>query len=163
MPPFDFMELLNLSYVKRWAISPMYREYSVAEHTFRVLIIELALAIKLNLPFDEEALLWDVIAHDLDEVYSGDMPGTHKDRLGTSGLKDISTMTGLQCLIKVADSIETGTWGVCWGAFHLWNHRDNNCPARDLAKIKHYGAKIPGLTKAAMEVWHEITSNQPSV
>lgn len=155
------LERLNLSYVRRWAIAPTFRDQSVAEHTFRVMVIAYYLADRVYWPdhaadYADYMLMMAVMDHDLDEVYTGDLPGPDKDKKGTSGLRDLTLMTPIECLIKVADSIETGTFWVQWGNGAAWNHRYANAPQRDLDKISHYGSKIPGLTEVAMEVWKNV-------
>lgn len=159
------LELLNLSYVRRWVIAPTFREQSVAEHTFRVMAIAFYIYQRLSSDYSGLGLpIWTIRAwmdHDLEEVYTGDCPGPDKDKKGTSGLKDLSAITEMQCLLKVADSIETGTFWVLWGNPAAWNHKYANAPRRDLDKIQHYGAKIPGLTEVAMEAWNAITRYVP--
>jgi hypothetical protein len=154
------LERLNLSYVRRWVIAPTFRDQSVAEHTFRVMAI--AFYLQQRVPDGPSISIWSIMDwmdHDLDEVFTGDCPGPDKDKKGESGLKDISTMTYMECLVKVADSIETGTFWVVWGN-PAWNHQYANAPQRDLNKIAHYSRKMTGLHEAAMEVWYAITAGR---
>lgn len=170
IPPLNYpLSLLNLSYVKRWVVAPMLREQSVAEHTFRVMVIALELIewrVPSVIPGDFCGLgitLEDIIRvipqHDMDEIMSGDIPGPQKSA-SESYLTPISHCSLIHCFVKVADSIETGTFGVQWGRPDLWAHPYNVCPQRDITKIRHYGAKIPGLTDAARHVWLAITGQE---
>jgi hypothetical protein len=149
-------DLLNLSYVKRWVIAPMYREQSVAEHTFRVMVIlwglhdALLSAGHVSFPICDG--LMDAMLHDVDEVYSGDVPGPHKDK--SKGWKDPATMMNLEVAVKVADSLETWDWWRKHGD-KGWGH--DMKPAwgpecRDIKKIHHYCREWPELLEAAKVV-----------
>lgn len=164
-PLTDTLSLLNLSYVKRWVIAPMLREQSVAEHTFRVMVITESLMIELastSTPFTPVEMTMcfrEAMFHDQDEIETGDVPGTQKSK-EIGYLKPLPEVKYKTALIKVADSIETGTFGLQWGCFGNWAHPGNVCPARDIQKIEHYAAKIPGLYEAAAKVWEQIVGKR---
>lgn len=154
------LELLHLSYVKRWVVAPTHREQSVAEHTFRVIVIADALEHGLDFCANDAAvaeLLIMAMHHDADELMTGDIPGPIKSA-EAGYLRDLDTMSPAECIVKVADSIETGTFWTQWGNPEAWTgHPYNHAPARDIEKIEHYAAKMPGLLKAAYDVWESIT------
>lgn len=155
------LELLHLSYVKRWVVAPTHREQSVAEHTFRVMVITRELCKQLGIPTTQT---WEIMSvafgHDGDEVMTGDIPGPIKSK-EMGYLQDINKMDVSECIVKVADSIETGTFWLQWGNPGVWSgHPYNSAPARDIEKIKHYAAKIPRLLEAAQKVWFEITRQE---
>lgn len=155
------IDRLNLSYVKRWVVAPMYREQSVAEHTFRVLAIARYIY-KSALPDNHDGL-WGFISmacmdHDVEEVYSGDVPGPQKDATGLSWPPPDSRS---KAIVKVADSVETGTWGVVWG-MRTWNHKFNAYPKRDVAKIAFYSSFYPEILAPAEAIWKEITGQPMS-
>lgn len=151
------LELLHLSYVKRWVVAPTHREQSVAEHTFRVGVIAQHIAHELDLGLDVRYALFEmVMEHDGDERLTGDIPGPKKS-LEMGYMRDVGDMTEAECVLKVADSIETGTFWLQWGNPQAWTgHPYNRAPARDIEKINHYAAKIPGLEFHAKMVWCQI-------
>lgn len=109
---------LAMSYTRRWVINPTYREQSVAEHTFRVLLIAIFLheyLIEQSRAATREVNKWylmqDVILHDADEVDTGDMPSTNKY---TDGFVP-TCVDSLTMVRKVADSIETYSFWCHWG------------------------------------------------
>lgn len=152
------LDLLHLSYVKRWVVAPTHREQSVAEHTFRVVTIARALAMHLGLsPAAIKDVVEHAIIHDQDELMTGDIPGPAKSKQ-PGYLCDVGLMNAAQRIIKVADSIETGTFWVQWGNPEAWTgHEYNRAPARDIEKILHYSGKMDGLLEAADAAWLEIT------
>lgn len=158
------LELLHLSYVKRWVVAPTLREQSVAEHTFRVLVIAVHLneAVKIAAtPIDLCNLTAKAMMHDAEERLTGDVPGPQKSAQA-GYLRSTDEMSALEYLVKVADSIETGTFWVQWGNPRAWSgHPYNRAPARDIEKICHYAPKVPGLMEAAADVWREITGKAP--
>lgn len=152
------LNLLNLSYVKRWVVAPVVREQSVAEHTFRVLIIYIHLNSML-LRNVTTADINHVIEHDREEIWEGDVPGPKKSK-ETGYLKPITEMTMAERLLKIADSIETGTFWVHWGMPHVWNHEYNQAPDRDIAKIIHYAGPDTELLDVADVTWAMITGQR---
>lgn len=74
-------ERLRLTQVKRYPICHTNRDQSVAEHTFGVLIIARELALVLKDPEYLEAITDYAIVHDMDEVFTGDIPSGFKRRL----------------------------------------------------------------------------------
>lgn len=154
------LDMLDLSYVKRWVVAPTYREQSVAEHTFRVMCIALHLLNQLGdlcYTVTPGHLLLEVMGHDVDERLTGDIPGPVKSA-EEGYLRDIGGMSRTECLVKVADSIETGTFWMLWGNPAAWSMHPYNCaPARDISKIQHYAARVPGLLEAAHDTWRTIT------
>lgn len=162
-PPAPVGELslaaLHLSYTKRWVIAPLYREQSVAEHTYRVMLLVFFIAGQLppEVTVDLAVLLTRTMFHDAEERVTGDVPGPEKSKV-PGYLKDVGTMDVEDCIIKVADSIETGTYWVQWGNKEAWHsHPSNNAPRRDVEKVLHYGAKVPDIISAAMVAWYHIT------
>ena len=149
-------DLLNLSYVQRWIIAPMDLPQSVAEHSFRVLVIVRGLhdvmTTKGIRAFDLYNAMVYAIQHDSEEVYTGDIPGTHKD-IGKKWAEP-EDMQSWEIAVKVADSLETWYWWQMHGN-KQWIHpsrpasgRDN----RDIRKIYHYCKDWPGLLEAVRAV-----------
>ena len=148
-------DLLNLSYVQRWVIAPTTRPQTVAEHSFRVAAIVWGLHSALQLPlFNLSDAILLALEHDREEVYTGDTPGTAKDRIKAWTNPD--HMMNWERVVKVADAIETYDWWQRWG-MKEWTHPD--APAkgdqnRDIRKIIHYCQGWPELLEAAKNVMH---------
>lgn len=73
---FTLEESLRLSYIKRWAIIEMSRQQSVAEHSWNVAAISMAICKRAGID-PREAVLWAVF-HDLSEIVTGDIPSSLK-------------------------------------------------------------------------------------
>lgn len=78
---FELSEVMKLSNIKRWGIVEMSREQSVAEHSYNVAI--LSVAINNQIPENERDTKIDVLLewalyHDLPEIMTGDIPTTIK-------------------------------------------------------------------------------------
>ncbi len=160
----NYLNLLDLSYVRRWAVAPTTRDQSVMEHTARVLAIAFhirALVPELQSHIDRGELAIRVMGHDAEERMTGDVPGPVKSA-EAGYLRDVREMSRMDCLVKVADSIETGTFWTQWGNPGAWSMHPYNCaPARDIHKIHHYAAKVDGMLQAAFDTWTAITGGNP--
>ena len=72
-------DALRLSIVKRWGIIDMMKTQSVAEHSYNVAVIATALADSRGWDDHKIAMLGMVaIIHDINEVFTGDLPTTLK-------------------------------------------------------------------------------------
>ncbi len=157
-------DLLNLSYVRRWVIAPMDREQSVAEHSYRVAVIVWGLhdilmdqmrgykegdeAVKV---FGVDRAIMLALTHDAYEVWTGDIPGTHKDAGGLHKWPDPEELLNHEIAVKVADSLETWYWWLIHGD-KSWTHplaTKSGCGGRDIRKIYHYTRDWPELLAAA--------------
>lgn len=117
-------DLLALSIVPRWSVVPHHGHQSVADHSFRVVVILRELADRLSITLTAEDL-WYALTHDGAESVTGDIPGKFKarylpdirqaelaacpwldPRLVPIGRALVSNIT----LVKLADLIETYTW-----------------------------------------------------
>jgi 5'-deoxynucleotidase YfbR-like HD superfamily hydrolase len=100
-------KMLTLSHVPRWAIIDTHRPQNVAEHSYRVMSIALAiseaLAQKGQHELDEGMMLRCAIQHDIDESETGDLPTPFKQRNGLSQPHP-DTLEGQ--IIAIADLIE---------------------------------------------------------
>ena len=116
---YNLFETLRLNATSRWGIVQMNRTQSVAEHTFGVATIALHLASKVNITGYQLAdLMVHSLTHDLDEIYSGDIPASEKGSF-SDALDDWHTAmfpkhceyknklpTIIKQLVKVADLME---------------------------------------------------------
>lgn len=73
------LDKLRLTQIKRYAICHTNRDQSVAEHSFNVLLIALELARAGDV--DPFSIVDYAIHHDMDEVYTGDIPSSFKRTL----------------------------------------------------------------------------------
>lgn len=126
-------DLLALSYVSRWAITPMFRQQTVAEHSFRVAAIAAEVHSRMfdmttspdyaEMPrFQAEIIYWALI-HDAPESYTGDLPSPFKSVLGKNILfsaerqvcpwwADAQSAASIttRAVVHVADTVEAVTW-----------------------------------------------------
>lgn len=158
LPEADLLPL-HLTYTKRWVVAPMIRESSVAEHTYRVMVIARYLARMVSRSLiisdlhkmDMAEVMEEALTHDWGEETSGDIPGPNKP-------DQYPEKNRVQSIVKVADALETGSWWVIWGSGLAWgNHPYNMAPQRDIDKVVHYSKNVPGLIDVARLVWKEIT------
>lgn len=82
------MDGLRLSGISRWAIIDVYREQSVAEHSYNVMWIAqyFCEVVFVDRVESEQATLSNMamrwaLMHDLGEVYTGDIPATFKNKI----------------------------------------------------------------------------------
>lgn len=147
-------DLLNLSFVKRWVIAPMSQGQSVAEHTFRVMVLARTLAQMVGRNGETSRFLIHAMKHDLEEVYTGDVPGPSKDV--HKPWPHPNTLLHYEIIVKVADSMETYTWWIWYGE-PCWNHPMNPLKHnRDVDKIRHYTQEWPELWEAACNLMDEL-------
>ena len=82
-------ELRTLSFVPRWVITRNIKTQSVAEHSFYVAVYAGQIAEFLNWHEDDPIctvnLLHAALWHDVEECFTGDIPGPTKRDLGWSG------------------------------------------------------------------------------
>ena len=113
-------ERLRASHVKRWHIVNTIRTQNVAEHSFNVAIIADELQHRLIEAFGTDILppvyhrdrmLWErdvlmiALTHDLDEVFTGDIPASVKPRKEWQPV-NIRTDLTASLVVKIADIVE---------------------------------------------------------
>lgn len=93
-------EQLRLQVVQRWNIVHTVKTQSVAEHSFNVVLIVREMCSKIPTidPLDRKNLMIRALDHDMEEVFTGDLPSTSKSfKLPKNRLDGI---------LKLADLIE---------------------------------------------------------
>lgn len=87
---FSFQQVMRLSSIKRWAVIEMSRDQSVAEHSYNVAMISMALIDKITSQYPgawtrprQEILHWALV-HDLPELVTGDLPTPIKAHIGSA-------------------------------------------------------------------------------
>ena len=73
-------EQLRLQVVQRWNIVHTVKTQSVAEHSFNVVLIVREMCYKIPTidPLDRKSLMIRALDHDMEEVFTGDLPSTSK-------------------------------------------------------------------------------------
>ncbi len=115
-------ELLRASDIKRWHLVRTARAQNLAEHSFNVAVIAMELANRWNSkgglrPVNTELAMARAITHDLDEIFTGDMPPTTKKEMRKRGF-DMKELGRLfppcspreEEIVKAADFIEALTF-----------------------------------------------------
>jgi hypothetical protein len=114
-------DLLNLATVQHWHTVPTAHKPSVAEHSYRVAAIAMALAERLftHAQVKYEVLRWALV-HDGPETETGDLPHTAKKRLRPGVWFDLEKQlcpwyadeyppaAAVRAVVKIADLME------CW-------------------------------------------------
>lgn len=175
-------DLLHLSHVPRWTITPMSRPQSVAEHSFRAAII--AVELYNRMPYKPDFPWWEVeawaLVHDGAECKTGDIPSPLKRILekhvnldaidyqlcpwldGDEG--EISPIA--KAIVKLSDSLEALSWVVAYGdgARNLYDNTgakiEDALYARILEETKDtevkFGGRLRGLMEAVCSVIEEV-------
>lgn len=90
--PFQ-RELRDLAYVPRWSIVRVAKTQSVAEHSFYTAVYTIQLARLIRWEANWTGLLEMALWHDVEECFTGDMPGPVKHRLyGNTAKAEIEKM-----------------------------------------------------------------------
>jgi len=110
-------DILALSHIPRWSTVPHVRSQSVAEHSFAVAAIALALCSRMGLELDRDSLIYALL-HDVEEAATGDTPSYYKrdfpvssDYVGYRPTVDPK----LRKVVKLADLIEAYTFIARYG------------------------------------------------
>lgn len=102
-------DILLASNVKRWGIVSTIRVQSVAEHAFNVTMIARAIAKQVDIEDDCNIIKY-ALDHDLDEIFTGDIPTPAKERLGLktdyNGNSYARCSTEEAMIVKLADVID---------------------------------------------------------
>lgn len=106
-------EKLRLMQVKRYPITHTNRDQSVAEHSFNVLLIATELAGVTGNPVLINAVMRYAVDHDMEEVYTGDIPSSFKRQLRAKCPEVVSVLDNgfdapsmVKAIVKLADCIE---------------------------------------------------------
>lgn len=108
---------LDAQHVKRWTLVATAAESNVASHSFNVAVISMALwnEMRNTLHISKYELCYYALLHDLDEVFTGDIPTPTKRALRQKGVEPNDIFIGqgekrppeeMYRIIKMADLIE---------------------------------------------------------
>lgn len=124
--------MLRLCHVPRWSVIPMGRQQTVAEHSFRVAAIAVALGDRIcsgngydgHISMLYEAA-WASLTHDCEEAVGGDIPSPYRKLMGVDhgslvrelcpNLPPAPSDKYVAWLVKMADMIEATTYLRMWG------------------------------------------------
>lgn len=110
--------VLDSQHVKRWSLVATTAESNVASHSFNVAAI--AMAIYQRIPgatdFGAHSICYHAMLHDVDEVFTGDIPTPTKTAMRAAGVEPNKLFAGqgsnsvipphMKPLIKIADLID---------------------------------------------------------
>lgn len=101
----EIHDILRAQYVKRWTIVHTIKQQSLAEHTFNVTMIARAICKRAGL--DDVNVMKACLAHDLDEILTGDIPSPTKREAKERGwdLNNIYVRVTSRELTPVEESI----------------------------------------------------------
>ncbi len=184
----EALKLMRQTHIKRWGIVPMKREQSLAEHSFRVWCLALALYDTLipipHNSFERESVGTWALLHDAEEIWTGDLPSTFKRKLeedfGKEVMKDLKMdvlqkhvpelagqMRGIEgtfaaCIVKIADAVEQVAYyrkfGYEQGAVLDYLY------ARAATAVKEAAQQFPQVILATeITVWVEGVVGAPSI
>lgn len=86
MENYNIKDLLKANNVKRWHTVDTVRSQSLAEHQYNVAILATQIAIIMNLDNSEIHLVTlKALTHDIEEVWTGDLPSPYKEKLKLTG------------------------------------------------------------------------------
>lgn len=103
----NIADILRAQHINRWTIVNVSRPQSIAEHTFNVMAIAGKIAESLFCLDENSAAVTSVTSaafkHDLDEIFTGDIPTPAKEKLGMSTDHHGSDVAEI---VKAADILE---------------------------------------------------------
>lgn len=108
---------LDAQHVKRWTLVATDAESNVASHSFNVAVIAIAIwqAMYNKIHISESELCYHALLHDVDEVFTGDIPTPTKVALRKNGVEPNALFPGqgedrppeeMYRIIKLADLID---------------------------------------------------------
>jgi len=108
---------LDAQHVKRWSLVATTAESNVASHSFNVAVIAMAIRKKMfnTIHFTDAELCYHALLHDIDEVFTGDIPTPTKQAMRFQGVEPNALFEGqevtcppdhLRAIIKLADLID---------------------------------------------------------
>ena len=93
-------ETLRAQHIKRWTIVATAKEQSLAEHTFNVTMMAREFCKQMEI--DDVTMMKAAMEHDLDEIFTGDIPTPAKERFRDAGIEP-ATIEGPQKNVEALD------------------------------------------------------------
>lgn len=157
-------DLLALSHVPRWSITSHSRAQTVADHTFRVLVIAVELATRVGVQLTVSDLI-RLLCHDGHESWSADVPSPMKKEMEESGydfntlvawMKGVPKYSGpnQELIAGLADKIEAYTFISKYGQGEQAKRIGGGCLStiNNLVGTEHPGIKTASLKSAVGSV-----------
>lgn len=152
-------DILLASNVKRWGIVNTIGTQSVAEHSFNVTMIARAIAAELNMK--DECIIKYALDHDLDEIFTGDIPTPAKERLNIGRSyngKSYGNLSSEEAMVvKLADMID----GLYFIIDNQIGRHAHIVTESMISKYEQYCDLIAGthahIVKAANKITNQIT------
>jgi len=157
-------EAYRAIYIKRWAMVSTTKPQSLAEHTFGVITIALAIAEIKHVLHLRHEIIEQAYIHDMAEVYTGDVPTPTKRIFATTALNRFekscsyvgmshqgSTSQLVNSIVKMADLVEACVF--------LHNHSDCNYGKSVLREMEKelYDSE----DEAALKIYDELLNAEP--
>lgn len=100
-------EVMLLQQVSRWNLVSMTRNQSVAEHSYNVAMLALDLVRRLNLDVSSEhRVVMAALHHDLNEVYTGDIPSPCKTLAYSQGIDLNQLVAEDECVSGAGNTVK---------------------------------------------------------
>lgn len=160
-----FEKALTLSHVPRWAIVDTLRKQTVADHSYRTIIIALELADRVHKPYPNMNIDLGKLAilaayHDVEEGITGDIPTPFK-RSQTNVIwpDSHSKPDGIEgAILHMADAMEAVTFLERYGTVKegrvmkdMWDHVGRAKERLFSQAIKTYNHHMPGMDPANLD------------
>lgn len=108
---------LDAQHVKRWSLVATTAESNVASHSFNVAVIAMAIRKRMfnTIHFTNAEVCYYALLHDIDEVFTGDLPTPTKMAIRAQGVEPNELFDGqgekpipphIKLIIKIADLID---------------------------------------------------------
>jgi 5'-deoxynucleotidase YfbR-like HD superfamily hydrolase len=112
---------LDAQHVKRWSLVATTAESNVASHSFNVAVIAMAIRDRMfnTIDIDRRDVCYHALLHDIDEVFTGDIPTPTKMAMRAQGVEPNALFEGqevsnpsdkIRAIIKIADLIDNATF-----------------------------------------------------
>lgn len=149
---------LDAQHVKRWSMVATTAESNVASHSFNVAVIAMAIRNKMfnTNHFSAAEVCYHALLHDIDEVFTGDIPTTTKDAMRHQGVEPNALFEGqevtnppehIRAIIKIADLIDN---------WHFINH--HGVGVRASVCVGHVREKLTAAIDAAPDDLRQAAS-----
>ena len=107
----------DAQHVKRWSLVATTAESTVASHSFNVAVLAMAIRKQMRntIDIDVKDVCYYAILHDIDEVFTGDIPTPTKTAMRAQGVEPNTLFPGqevaeptdkVRAVVKMADLIE---------------------------------------------------------
>jgi len=150
-------DVMRASSVKRWHTVSTIRQQTLAEHSFNVCMLAKQMADMIGMPAQRKALLLEMaLVHDLDEVFTGDIPTPAKEQQPIN--EDWAGDHFLKHIIKLADLIDAFWFIHNWGAGQHAKKVQTDCWNRFTYHLRW--TLNSELHSAAEKVMNEVMSGQ---